>query len=63
MLIIVVNPSRHTISNKLLGSPPSNVALVEQIYTQTLENNCINFVFQCMAKEKQLKEDTTNILD
>jgi hypothetical protein len=29
MLIIAVNPSRRSISNKLLGSPPSNVAPVE----------------------------------
>jgi len=33
MLIIAVNPSRRSISNKLLSSPPSNVAPVEQINT------------------------------
>jgi hypothetical protein len=33
MLIIAVNPSRRSISNNILGSPPSNVAPVEKINT------------------------------
>jgi hypothetical protein len=33
MLIIAVNPSRRSISNNTLGSPPSNVAPVERINT------------------------------
>ena len=33
MLIIAVNPSRRSISNNTLGSPPSNVAPVEKINT------------------------------
>ena len=33
MLIIAVNPSRRSISNNILGSPPSNVASVKQINT------------------------------
>jgi hypothetical protein len=31
MLIIAVNPSRRSINNNTLGSPPSNVAPVEKI--------------------------------
>ena len=40
LIIIAVNPSRRSINNTILGSPPSNVAPVKQ--TQILGNNYIS---------------------
>ena len=42
LIIIAVNPSRRSISNTNLSSPPSNIAPVEQASTN-IGDNCINF--------------------